>query len=166
MPILYMLVGCPGSGKSTWSAKQIELNSKREKPIVYVSRDAIRFSMVGEDKPYFSREKDVFREYVRQIQKGLSSGHNVIADATHLHEMSRNKLLDRLDLTDVEVCPIVFAESFEVCSARNSLRTGRAKVRQEILESMYDDFTIPTTDEKYQYSHIFAVHDDIYTDLT
>ena len=48
MAILYLTCGCPGSGKSTWVQKH--MNPETDK---WVSRDAIRFSLLGEKDDYF-----------------------------------------------------------------------------------------------------------------
>ena len=53
MPTLYIYCGIPGSGKSYY-AQNIQ------KDVPYLSRDAIRFSMVNEDEEYFSKETKVF----------------------------------------------------------------------------------------------------------
>ena len=84
---LYIVMGTPGSGKSTWIQNHLDEHS------VWVSRDDVRFSMVAEDEEYFSKEKQVFKEYTRRINNALENGYDVFADATHLNKASRNKLL-------------------------------------------------------------------------
>ena len=84
MPILYILCGPSGCGKSTW-ANQF-MNDHNTDDIRYVSRDEIRFSLVGEDEDYFAHEKEVFRKFSGTIAQTLVDGFDVIADATHLNE--------------------------------------------------------------------------------
>ena len=43
-----IIIGCPGSGKSTWVKQQIA-----KKGGFWASRDAVRFSMVRENENYF-----------------------------------------------------------------------------------------------------------------
>ena len=50
---LFIMIGAPGSGKSTWVKKQL-----RNDIDAYVSRDEIRFSMLQEGDAYFKYEKD------------------------------------------------------------------------------------------------------------
>ena len=85
--------GLPGSGKSTWIQQQLS-----KKGGFWASRDAVRFSMVAEDEPYFERETEVFNEWIRQICEALNNPliEDIYIDATHLNDKSRNKTLSRL----------------------------------------------------------------------
>ena len=76
------MCGAPGSGKTYWAKKALELKSG-EVPIKYFSRDEVRFEMVPEDEEYFSKEDAVFKEWIRRIQEALDSDEDcyVIADA-------------------------------------------------------------------------------------
>ena len=49
---LFVMVGVPGSGKSTFLKENFEGKGN----VKIVSRDAIRFSFVKPDEPYFSKE--------------------------------------------------------------------------------------------------------------
>ena len=88
---LYIMSGCPGSGKTTYAKKHFP-NAK------YVSRDEIRFSMVSENEAYFGKEEEVFNKFIEEINTGLRDSLDVVADATHLNVYSRLKLLSNLDL--------------------------------------------------------------------
>ena len=61
MAILYILCGPSGSGKSTWA------NSDERQDIAYVSRDNIRLSLLKDGEDYFSHEKEVFKQFVKEI---------------------------------------------------------------------------------------------------
>lgn len=147
---LYLMVGVAGSGKSTW------LRNNGKGPIV--SRDAIRFRMVSEDEPYFSHEREVFNEYVQHIQFLLDNeDYNVYCDATHLNEQARNKLLDRLDLTNVKtIYAVVIRPSLEETLKRNSYREGRLRVPDDVIKRMYASYTDPAEDKKYKITPIYA----------
>lgn len=118
---LFLMCGCPGSGKSTFAKQHIDNEST-----LYISRDEIRFSIISEDEEYFSKEKEVFNEFVRQITEGLNQGYNVVADATHLNERSRSKILSKLypALTNTRVVAIFMRTPLNVCVERNLTRQG------------------------------------------
>lgn len=139
MPTLYILCGPPGSGKSFYT--RCHSNN-----IVTVSRDEIRFSLLKEEDSYFKVEKKVYKEFVNKIQRNLDNGFDVYADATHLTQRSRAKLVLRLKLNGVKVCAINFIVPFDVCVERNNSRIGRAHVPYSILVDMYDYF-IPACKE-------------------
>ena len=145
---LYMMVGVAGSGKSTWILNH---QAKFKRPYKVVSRDQIRFSLVGEDEEYFSKEKEVFEKFVEAIKEGLDSDLDVYADATHLNEASRSKLLRALgtSLKGVKVEAIVIRPSFDTIVKQNAQRSGREFVPLSVIRRMNYQFTMPTEEEGF-----------------
>lgn len=139
---VWLLSGIPGSGKSTWAKKQIA-----EYGGIWCSRDAVRFSMVREDEPYFERENEVFNAWIAQICEALSNPmiKDIYIDATHLNDRSREKTLSRLPKENIEVIVnVCFAVPLEVCLERNRQRSGRAVVPDEVIRNMAKSFKAPT----------------------
>lgn len=147
---LWILVGLPGSGKSYWA-------QKNKGNAVYISRDAIRFSMLGNDEEYFKYEGKVYSIFLKQIQGSLNRGEDVIADATHLNWASRNKLIEHLYLENVNVNCVVFKTDLETCLERNAMREGRACVPETVIRNMRKSFTHPLSDP-YNYHVIKNVY--------
>lgn len=145
MPRLFIMCGLPASGKSTFAQQFIKNNDIR-----YVSRDEIRFSMVKENEEYFSREKEVFKKFAGTIAQTLIDGFDVIADATHLNRISRNKLIRAIDqyTTEYTITYIVLETSLETCMKRNALREGRARVPDSVMKSMAENWEDITISEK------------------
>ena len=156
MPILYILCGPSGSGKSTWAQ-----NDERMKHCAYVSRDNIRLSMLKDDEDYFSHEKDVFKQFLKEIANQLMTGYDCIADATHLNMFSRCKLLQALDqyTYDYNIIFIVFDVDAKTCIERNKAREGRCNVPENIIRNMCRDFRAPTKDEDERVIDIIEVGD-------
>ena len=145
---LYIMVGIPGSGKSTWIANH---KSSFSRPYKIVSRDEIRFSLVAEDEEYFSKEKEVFKKFVEAIKEGLDSDLDVYADATHINEASRTKLLRALgcSLKGIKVEAIVIKPPFDIIEQQNAQRTGREFVPLSAIRRMNGQFTMPSCEEGF-----------------
>ena len=149
---LYVMIGCPGSGKSTYAKKYLANNDT-----VYVSRDEIRFALLQDGETYFAREKEVYREFIWKIYNAIQNEHkNVIADATHLNEKSRAKLFSALpiDFTKIDVIGIYMNTPLEICLEQNEIRKGtKAYVPRAQVRRMFFSIKKPTYDE---YNGIFS----------
>ena len=159
MKTLFLMCGVSGSGKSTWVQKQIEACGE---PCLWVSRDAIRYALVKEDEEYFSRETEVFEAFAKKINMGLQTDIDTVkyifADATHLNEASRNKLLDKLDLENIKICAVSFNIPVETCLEQNEKRKGtRGYVPRRVIRDMARKYQAPHNNEKYHYSQIFTI---------
>lgn len=147
---LYILCGIPGCGKTTWTRKKMgENTSSTDQKWVYVSRDEVRFSMVKEEEDYFSKEKQVFDEFVNRLCGNLSDAwvQNVIADATHVNEISRNKLINAIRRKrpnlPLHITMVYFDIPLEVCKFRNAKREGRARIPDDVMNKMYSNLQFP-----------------------
>lgn len=141
MANLFIMMGAPGAGKSTFIK-----NSMVE--CIVVSRDKIRFSMVKEDESYFSKEKEVYKEFVRLINEHLSKNCDVVADATHLNAASRNKLINCITAPNVNIHIVWIKTTLETCLKQNELRKGtRAYVPPSVITRMHQSIERPQFEE-------------------
>lgn len=151
---LFIMCGAPASGKSTWAG---EYETTDKETVSLVSRDTIRFTYLKEGEDYFSQEKAVYAEFIREIKEGLEACDTVIADATHLTPGSRKKLFRALgdSIKEVEVIAMAIDTDYKTILKRNGERQGRAYVPPCVIESMYESFMIPTLEEGFDQIWIY-----------
>lgn len=139
MANLFIMVGVPGSGKSTFLKKYF----KDKENVKIVSRDAIRFSLVKPDEPYFSRENEVQLRFWKEINKGLAEGKNVFVDQTSLTIGARKKLLKNIYGYD-KCIALIMPTSLQTSIEQNRQRVGRACVPEEVIQQMWNNYEDPS----------------------
>lgn len=138
-------MGYPGSGKTTFANQWCKENN-----CVHISRDDIRFSLVKEDEDYFSREKEVYKAFVKAIVDNLKAGRDVCADATHVTRASRKKLIKAVGKEYTQLGAIWVHTPLVLAIERNELRKGtRAYVPPLVIDSMAKSFEEPSKDEGF-----------------
>ena len=147
---LYIMVGIPGSGKSFFIKNQM-LPTMMIRPGV-ISRDEIRFSLVAENEPYFSREDEVYKIFIQKIRESLKNNEVTIADATHLNHHSRTKLMRALgeSLQGVEVNAIMIRVSLQTAIKQNLCRINtRSFVSENVIRRMFSQLEEPSQKEGF-----------------
>ena len=140
---LYLMVGVPGSGKSTY-VKNILKDGD-----IYISRDEIRYSLLTEEDDYFAKENEVIKTFIDNIDKSLVNEKycgDVYADATHLSPKSRAQVLNQLKNKD-KVSVIYLDIPLNIILERNAQRKGRALVPENVVRRMYNSIILPTKAE-------------------
>lgn len=145
MSKMYVMIGLPGCGKSTYIA------THKQPDDIVVSRDAIRYSMLKDGDAYFSKEKAVYNEFIRQINAAIETGKAVWVDQTSLNRGSRSKLFGHIATKPDTVVGIYMNIPLDTVLARNSLRTGRALVPEDAILNMCFHFEEPQECEGFDY---------------
>lgn len=152
--ILYIVTGIPGAGKTTFLKP---LSENIVDNVGVVSRDEIRFSLVKEDEEYFSKENEVFKTFVYKIEEMFNYKDIVIADATHINENSRAKLMKALSLpVGCEIYSLTFDVPVGTCIAQNKKRMGtRSYVPEDVIRKMGNKMTIPKYKEGFDKIYLY-----------
>jgi len=138
---LTMMVGLPGSGKST-IAKALSAISPELK---LISSDSIRQELYGDENKQGDPE-EVFSLVNNRIHEALKSGTSVLYDATNLYRKSRQSVLASIpEGLDVLVRFWLVDTPLETCVARNASR--ERVVPEEVIRRMASRFTRPTEEE-------------------
>lgn len=156
MQYLHILCGIPASGKSTWAKQQL---AKATEASIIISRDKIRFSMIRDGDDYFEKENEVFKEFVEEIKQAIENQYvHIYVDATNINRRSRSKLVKAIgSMKRPYICIIfeTFFVSLDKAFSRNSKRSGREKVPNEAIDSMYRSFVLPNYIEGRDYVDLY-----------
>lgn len=146
-PKMIMLVGLPGSGKSTW-AKQ------RSNQLHYeiFSSDAVRKELYGNESDQRDPQK-VFQILHKRIRDALLEGTDCIYDATNLSSKTRRNFLQYI--SDVECFKMAYViwSDFNMCLVRNKKR--ERKVPEDVIKRMLMRFEMPAKWEGFDVIHVF-----------
>ena len=133
IPTFIMLVGLPGSGKSTYAEKI------KEEGVIIHSSDAIREELGDVNDQ--SKNTDVFTILHRRIKDDLRDGKNVCMDCTNLSRKRRVAFIRELRNIPCEKICVLIATPFEECCKQNNNRDRR--VPDDVMWRMYKNFQIP-----------------------
>lgn len=132
-----MLVGLPGSGKSTYAAELLKRNTEYQ----LFSSDAIR----EEDNTLDNAA--VFQTLHRRIKEALFFEKTAIYDATNISEKRRAAFLSEIASFDcLKECHIL-ATPLNICIERNATRPK--PVPEHVIRKMYTQFYVPQFQEMW-----------------
>ena len=140
---VFLISGPSGVGKSTYINSRIFNYGG-----IHISRDKVRFEMLNDEDDYFAHENEVFNEWIHQCQEAIDGDihKDIYIDATHINDRSRAKTINNLhiDYEKVMLICVRFVVPIDLAKYRNSLREGRAKVPDSVIESMYKNYSYPS----------------------
>lgn len=147
-PSLLMLVGLPGSGKSTIADKIYaeDEDGKIRKPIVH-STDDVRLELFGDMNCQDNKDL-VYKTIVKRIKDDLKDGKNVIYDATNTSKKIRNAFLNELKKIPVYKQCICVMTPYDVCLSFAKERDG-IDVPEEKIKKIYMNWMPPSVSEGF-----------------
>ena len=140
---LYIAVGLPGSGKSTYAK-----NFVNGKDIEYLSSDELR-AVYGKDETDQSVTSIVFGHIKRKVDEFLKDGKNVLVDATSVNRRERSDYINSAKKYGAKVVAIVFKMDRQGLIDRNKKRgeQGGRVVPDFVIDKMLAKFEEPSYNE-------------------
>ena len=138
-PSLILLVGIPGSGKTTYAEKYIEENHNT----VHLSSDKIRAELWGNEATQ-GDNNEVFSLMQSRAVEALNNGQNVVYDATNVTRKDRSYIIGICPKFAKTECHIIWAP-IETCIERDAAR--ERTVGKEVIDRMFKRFQAPFVDE-------------------
>lgn len=137
--IAILLIGAPGSGKSTWGKFYAE-----SRGIVRLCPDEFRAKLgTGEDDQSVSAA--AFGMTRAGMDNTLSLGQSVMIDATNMYKKARKQFLDIARSHGVKTMAVVFEATKETLLERNINRgkSGGRNVPEHVIDSMLSRYERP-----------------------
>lgn len=149
MPNAYILVGVPGSGKSTWIAKQPFdwNNTVVASTDLYVERVAKK-----EGKPYSEVFKDVMPDAVRHMTQividAVKNNNDIVWDQTSTTTHTRMKKLRMLPNNYRKIAVVFPTPNAEELKRRLASRPGK-EIPDEVMQQMIGRWEEPSEKEGF-----------------
>ena len=138
-PTLILLVGPPGSGKTTYAEKYISQHANT----VLLSSDKIRKEMWG-NEAIQGDNNEIFGRMQTRAVDGLNFGYDVIYDCTSMTRKDRAGIIAACPKFAKIVVHIIWAP-IEICIERDAAR--KRTVGKEVIDRMLKRFQAPYYDE-------------------
>jgi predicted kinase len=149
-PIIYILIGAPASGKSTWSRSILSKDSS----FVVISTDDLIEQYGAEEGLNYSEAWPKYNGKATAVAKqkfasAVSSNSNIIYDQTNMGKKKRQSILSNVQ--DYYKIAVVFDVDTKELFRRNKERaekTGK-NIPEHVIKDMLGRYEIPTTQEGF-----------------
>lgn len=140
-PILAVMVGISGSGKSTYAnGLKTSLNAQ------LVETDAIRVELTGNAEDQ-SQNARVFQVARKRVNDYLAQGKNTIIDATSLNVRERKEWIDIGRSNNAEIRAYFIDTPISVCKSQNNKR--ERKVPEWVIDKQANKLYPPVKAEGF-----------------
>jgi predicted kinase len=145
----YILIGVPGSGKSTWIHQQ---NFDWSRTVVASTDDYVDAEALRQEKTYSEIFKDTMPDAVAYMAKtvvdAVKEGKDIIWDQTSVTVPSRAKKFRMLP-ANYDVIAVVFKTPDEAELARRLASRPGKVIPKYVMESMRANWQVPTKAEGF-----------------
>ena len=151
-PTLWMLVGVPGSGKSTWIDYQLDHRDAQENVTVASTDDYIELVASSQHKTYNEVFKDVIKDAEKVMYQGVrfatENNMDIIWDQTNLTRKSRAKKLIMIPDRYEKIAIVFPTPDEDELQRRLASRPGKT-IPEHILGGMIEMLEYPKKDEGF-----------------
>ena len=151
-----MLIGFPGSGKTTWARERVKKPLRTGEDLVIVNRDMFRKMLSGDYTFDKDRELLIRKMTLNCVKEILSEEFEMIMDECNIKKSIRCSWLHDFDLPPYYATNYVwFKESNKNLEYRMQNSRGQTeKYWADVIDSMKQSFEEPTFDEPFSRLYI------------
>lgn len=153
---IIILIGLPGSGKSTWRNDFIEENQDYK---IFSTDDMLEDLAKSLNKTYnevfdFTLMKSLEKTMFKQFEESISKKENIIVDRTNMNFKSRKRFLSLVPDDYIKIAHVFMIDDEEL--GKRLLQRPGKNIPNDVICSMKSAFQMPTLEE---FDHVF-IHDD------
>ena len=148
MNILYMLIGIPGSGKSTWIGGNINTNDT----VIVSSDDYIEQYAQQHNKTYNQVYKEQIKNAVQNINKRLDyaikNNMNIVWDQTNTSSKTRREKLSKIPNSYKKIA-VYFETPNNIELNRRLNNRPNKTISSTVISHMKNSLQLPTVEEGF-----------------
>lgn len=154
-PVCIMMVGLPGSGKST-QAKLIRELHAENRVLVYASSDAYIEAKAVEENTTYNKAWAKYidhadRAFHKTINDAIANKHDILIDRTNVDAASRSKFTKKMTERGYKLIAIVVeCDPIELLERNEARKPSGRSIPEDVLASFAKRFQYPTTEEGFE----------------
>lgn len=157
-PKCYILIGAPGSGKSTYSktylADTVKYSWDDLRVDFYKANEKVSSKVLADEKLLYDKAHEYAKSHSSEFMRFtsatfdalLNTQKDIIVDNTNTIKKNRNGLIQSAKHKGYKVIAVYFLMSIDILYARNKTRPDKY-LSDKVIDKLYYNTTMPTLDE-------------------
>lgn len=150
-PIIFVLIGPPGAGKSTWRDRYL---NEATRPTIVVSNDDVVEEFAAEHGLNYTEafaqidQKEVKQKVNERFDRAVRDGADIILDRTNLTTKGRRSFLQRVpkSYTRLAILFDIPRETLDQRLFERAERTGK-RIPKRVVDDMLASYEVPAPGE-------------------